>query len=46
MKTVYVCERRTFDTLEAAQALANKYFQRWGVVVAITARVKRVRNAI
>lgn len=43
-KTVYVCERRTFDTLEAARGLANKYFQRRGIIVAITARQKRIRK--
>ena len=38
MKTIYICERRRFATLEEASAFANKYFVRWGVVVAITAK--------
>lgn len=41
VKTVYMCERRRFATIAAASAFANKYFARWGVVVAITAKQVR-----
>lgn len=44
LRIVYVCERREFATLEAAQRFADKFYQRDKTIVAITSRVKRIRG--
>ncbi len=41
MKTVYICERRRFDTLEDASRYAAKWFERYKIVVAITSKQVR-----
>lgn len=41
MTTVYICERRKFATLDAARAYAQKWYERYRIIVAITERQTR-----